>query len=844
MIVNTDIFHPRELTEEQKQKYGCDVMFASNRGKPTEEIIEEDLLPFLAPYGFTRELLFEIHDKLWEEYRAEKTFTNYNDLLPFLMTNQDFAAAYSSLSNDDQNNVLQRIFWKLNDTIYRYVVLEWLDDYAQSHPDFKLHLHGNEWRRHPRFSKYDRGPLPHGEMLDSAYNSAKYCLHLNALESQHQRLNEILNSGSTPLTRLTPEHYAQRDLTLRNAQQWLWARLNRLGTYNPTAFQLEELADPLQQEALTDWLFTIASNIATASLAEGTATIDDETLTAKVMKQTTDALAAQIDVLILNWEASTFSNRESLKNHFCSPSSPSALSPKTNLQSQNGEQRIITTIINGIRWLLGDISISGVGKTDDIIEPKINISSKTSGQVSLATLISIAGLVADKNTVTLAALASKIEYSTPSIRLRCAEHLFESTPLLAERLLGAETYRKLPDISRRIDCLILKGRIEINKMRDSGAIVPCQFPILIHGLSENMASSEELAKFNALAYAISKFDLDIDKHIIDFIISSTLKYTYCYIKQNDFESAHKTLQYQYNFLNDIDINSRYEILSFSLFLGIWDIFDSNLPFITDKKHYSFYKAIKQSCSLQFTEAHTEIDIELHEHPNSAPAIIFKAHLYYCQGLYKAAVQLIDKSTEHNHALEDDLINYGHEKAIILRAMGRIPESRSIFNKFSSSVKPLHWEWQFYFEYIRTMHAMSPLSEEPRVITEYYCEKKLYYNEILSLFSKRRIYKNSLLFAIEHTLNALSYSIFPWTFIHIVVIYWLLAVSFALKDSFPYKSSLKLKELSRHYSMTEFKVSIRSQYDILEMINMSKQVFEKDLLCSEILILSDLRVYND
>ena len=198
MIVNTDIFHPRELTEEQKKKYGCDVMFASNRGKPTEDIVTEDLLPPLEPLGFSRQLLMAIHDELWQEYRSEKTVITDKALKTVLFRILNFQCVFENLSPDDQDNVLQRIFWRLNDTIYRYVILEWLDELGVD-----LHLHGNEWSRHPRFRKFDRGPIAHGKELAIAYQAATYCLHLNCGEYQHQGLLEIPSSGGNLLKRIS-----------------------------------------------------------------------------------------------------------------------------------------------------------------------------------------------------------------------------------------------------------------------------------------------------------------------------------------------------------------------------------------------------------------------------------------------------------------------------------------------------------------------------------------------------------------------------------------------------------------------------------------------------------------
>jgi hypothetical protein len=200
MIVNQDIFKPRELTPEEIEKYSCDVCFASNRSKETSLIVKEDLTPKLEKFDFTEVLLMQIHDHLWAWYRAEETCTSYKELEDTICEISEVAEIFNSLEDkNDHDFVIQRLFWELNDVIYRHVVLEWIDEIG----DIKLHLYGRGWESHPRFSKYAKGILEHGEELTIAYRAAKKCIHLNSMEGDHQRLNEILSGGAQIITRLS-----------------------------------------------------------------------------------------------------------------------------------------------------------------------------------------------------------------------------------------------------------------------------------------------------------------------------------------------------------------------------------------------------------------------------------------------------------------------------------------------------------------------------------------------------------------------------------------------------------------------------------------------------------------
>ncbi len=194
MIVDPEQFKLRELSDAQRKRFECDVCFASNCGLPTDQLVKERLRGLFAEHGLSETQLMEFHDRLWTLYRSGETVTSYPQLVEVLQLNLD-----------PLSETVQLLFWRLNDIIYRHVVIEWLDDYAQEHPDFRLHLYGRDWEQHPRFAKYACGILAHGEELSAAFQSARFCLHLNAGEGTHQRLDEIIASGEHLLIRLNEE---------------------------------------------------------------------------------------------------------------------------------------------------------------------------------------------------------------------------------------------------------------------------------------------------------------------------------------------------------------------------------------------------------------------------------------------------------------------------------------------------------------------------------------------------------------------------------------------------------------------------------------------------------------
>jgi len=196
------VFHPVALTREEQRAYACDVAFMSNVSLSSERVVTEVLVPALAPVGFSATVIQAIHDHLWTAYRAGRTFTDRDALLKELRQFPDFAGVWDTPPEKrprpvDNEHILRLFLWRLNDTIYRHVVLEWADELG-----LDLRLYGHGWDRHPRFRRYAQPPLAHGAELNVAYQAARLCLHLNITQGMHQRLWEILAAGARPLFRV------------------------------------------------------------------------------------------------------------------------------------------------------------------------------------------------------------------------------------------------------------------------------------------------------------------------------------------------------------------------------------------------------------------------------------------------------------------------------------------------------------------------------------------------------------------------------------------------------------------------------------------------------------------
>ncbi len=286
MIVNRDIFKPRELSRLQRDKYDCDVCFASNWIRPFEDSVREELAPALSGFSIGEELIFAMHHHLRDRYREEASFTSYPELEAELMNIREFKTVCGGLAEDDRDQVIQLLFWRINDRIYREIVLEWCDELGM-----KLRLYGRGWNRHPRLAAHAAGVIEHGEELSIAYQAARYSLHLNSIEGTHQRLLEITASGGRPITRI------------KNKARLISKEL-------AGAFRNRIARQPLsgrEQEAWNSWAFGAVSPMLQRDSEAGA-----DLLQRKLRGALHQRLIGQPDWMIPDWEKLVFNDKASL----------------------------------------------------------------------------------------------------------------------------------------------------------------------------------------------------------------------------------------------------------------------------------------------------------------------------------------------------------------------------------------------------------------------------------------------------------------------------------------------------------------------------------------------------
>ena len=334
---NPAIFRPIPLTGEQRGKYGCELAFVTNASMDTRRIVEETIWPQTSAIGFTADGAMRIHDDLWTLYRAGQTLVARDGCLKWLAGHEEFRLAYAALPGgatefqrleivfDDSkssagtasskmiaDDLFRLFYWRLNDAIYRQVVLEWADELGVD-----LKLYGLGWETHPRFGKYAAGPVAHGPELNVVYQAAKHHLDLNITQGMHQRLWEILSANGAPLVRIPS------DLPEPPVKQRLM--MNKLALQTNAGASLVECLDqalgsaksdewsPAEREDLATFLFEMALNLTRhASTKSQNASPAERDIEAELLKIIEAKLRGTPAYVLKDWDRIGFHDKSEL----------------------------------------------------------------------------------------------------------------------------------------------------------------------------------------------------------------------------------------------------------------------------------------------------------------------------------------------------------------------------------------------------------------------------------------------------------------------------------------------------------------------------------------------------
>lgn len=210
-------FHDAPVDARVRERFECDIAYASHQSETPEQFRDRWLAG--PPVGsWVASVMPHLFPRVVEA--ARRADVRGAQLLPALR--EIAAESYRRGMGEEPTAralalVMHSLAEPLAERALRQQMVTWAADTCDRR-GWKLHLYGAGWDAHPRFARYAKGILAHGEGLRAAYQCPKLHLHAGLGGVHHQRVMECALSGGCTLVRIKAdevrllEWWAQNDL--------------------------------------------------------------------------------------------------------------------------------------------------------------------------------------------------------------------------------------------------------------------------------------------------------------------------------------------------------------------------------------------------------------------------------------------------------------------------------------------------------------------------------------------------------------------------------------------------------------------------------------------------------
>lgn len=195
-----NIFHPLPQDHPRAERFTVDISFVKH-GHPHPDVVYQKFLDqYLAPTPNQKlaKKLKIILDQLYQNCRntgakhpAEK------DMLEFVMS------CITDTADDNFRKQIQHLVILFNIKVctaaWRAQFLE-----ALAASNLQARLYGKNWQQYPALQHLSHGPAAHKEELNCVYNFSRINLHINNVNTMHQRLVECALAGGFIMTAYIP----------------------------------------------------------------------------------------------------------------------------------------------------------------------------------------------------------------------------------------------------------------------------------------------------------------------------------------------------------------------------------------------------------------------------------------------------------------------------------------------------------------------------------------------------------------------------------------------------------------------------------------------------------------
>ncbi len=196
---------PTEWTSD-----GEDIIYVSNWSKTAEQIVPDILKRFSQPPELAA-LVAKCCTAVIDRYAAGQTVSTFYDVR-LMLTECEKATGLTINKPALKDEVINVIFDRLNNTLYRHQALQWSAEVVRS-MGLQLALYGNGWDTHPTLAAYARGPVKAGEELELLTRRSKISLQLEPYACfSHARLLSGLFAGGFFLVRDHPFNHLTQEL--------------------------------------------------------------------------------------------------------------------------------------------------------------------------------------------------------------------------------------------------------------------------------------------------------------------------------------------------------------------------------------------------------------------------------------------------------------------------------------------------------------------------------------------------------------------------------------------------------------------------------------------------------
>lgn len=201
MATDERLFSADPMPESQLAAHRCDISFVSNQSKPPR-VFHEEFVRSRSCAADVERLLEYLYESIMRRITEQPATAGCRSAKSLLeQANRDLGIRGGSPEVLDA--IAQQYIFPLTELAYRQATLKWAADYCDR-TRRSLHLYGNGWGDHPRFSRYDRGFANNGQQLRAIYQASRINLQITTYGAVHQRLLDGLAAGGFFLIRYCP----------------------------------------------------------------------------------------------------------------------------------------------------------------------------------------------------------------------------------------------------------------------------------------------------------------------------------------------------------------------------------------------------------------------------------------------------------------------------------------------------------------------------------------------------------------------------------------------------------------------------------------------------------------